>query len=343
MSTSPAVSPPRPRDQLLRWAKPILALLAVLFIGLLLRSQWAEMQAQSWRLHWGWLGAAIALLLLSWAIEIAIWRYLLTMLDGPLDRRMDFWAGMRVWFLSAIIRYIPGNIWQPLGMTVLCSRRGIRAEATLISVVLFQAVTLLGSLPLAAAYFLFTGNMGLLTASVGGMAPWLAWLGMGAVLLFVLRPGWLFGVMNWLLVKVGRTPLPVTISSPRLLALILAGSISWIVWGLTFAAITFAAVEIPAQRMAGDLVHFVAAYPMAYVIGYLSFLTPSGLGVREGALFFWLEPVIGGGVATVAAISMRLLTTAGELVLAGVSLAWDRWAAGEGLKSEDLKIEDYGA
>ncbi len=301
----------------LRIVKPVLLLLALAFVVALLASQWGDLRAQTWRLDGGWLAVALFLLLLSWAVEIGIWRHLLAVLDGPLAGRMDFWAGARIWFTSAIVRYIPGNIWQPLSLTVQCSQRGIRAEASLISVVLFQVVTLLGVLPLAGGYLLLTGNLGLLTGSLGQIAPWLAGAGLAMVIFFVLRPGWLFGLLNWLLTKVGRTPMSVTLSGPRLLGLILAGSGSWILWGLTFAAVTFATVALPSAQMQGDLIHFVAAYPMAYAIGYLSFLTPSGLGVREGALFFWLEPVVGGGVATVAALAMRLLMTAGELILAG--------------------------
>jgi hypothetical protein len=296
-----------------------LLLLALGFIGLLLRSQWPEIQAQSWRLDIGWLAAAVVLILFTWGVEIAIWRHLLTMLDGPLTNRMDFWASARIWFLSAIVRYIPGNVWQPLGMTVLCSRRGIRAEATLLSALLIQAVTMLGALPLVALYLLATGNLGMLTGTLGQMAPWLAGSAMGAVGIFLLRPHWLFNGMNWLLTKAGRTALPVQVSSLSLLGLILAGGLTWIGWGLTFAAVTLAVVEISFPRMLTNLFDFVAAYPMAYIIGYLSFLTPSGLGIREGALYFWLEPVIGGGVATVAALAMRLFTTLGEVLLAGIS------------------------
>ncbi len=308
----------------LNLVKLALVILALFFIGLLLASQWDELRTQPWRLHGGWLTAASLGLLVTWAAEIGLWRLLLRMIDGPLDGRLDFWAAARIWFASAIVRYIPGNIWQPLSMTVLCRERGIQAEATLISVALIQVITLLGVLPVAGIYLLLTGNLGMLSTGMTGAVPWLAGLALGGVLLFLLRPGWLFGLLNWLLVKVGRPALPIRFSSARLLGLLIIGVAIWILWGLTFAAVTFAVVEIPPAQMQADLLHLVAAYPMAYAMGYLSFITPSGLGVREGALFFWLEPVIGGGVATLTAVAMRLLTTAGELVLAGLSALWGR-------------------
>ncbi len=325
-----------------RLLKPVFLILALVFVGLLLANQWNDLRNQIWRLHGGWLTAAILGLLVTWAAEIGLWRLLLRLIDGPLDGRLDFGAAARIWFASAIVRYIPGNVWQPLSMTVLCRERGIRAEATLISVVLIQVITLLGVLPLAAVYLLFTGNLGMLSAGMTGAIPWLAGLALGCVLLFLLRPGWLFGLLNWLLVKVGRPALPISFSSPRLLGLLVIGMGIWILWGLTFAAVTFAVVDLPPAQMGTDLFHLVGTYPMAYAMGYLSFITPSGLGVREGALFFWLEPVIGGGVATLAALAMRLLTTAGELVLAGLGALWGRKekekAKGKGQKAKGKSV-----
>ncbi len=66
--------------------------------------------------------------------------------------------------------------------------------------------------------------------------------------------------------------------------------------------------------------HLVFSYPIAYAIGFLSFITPSGFGVREGAFFVLLSPILSGGVVTVIALAMRLWTTAGELVMAGAGV-----------------------
>ena len=48
-------------------------------------------------------------------------------------------------------------------------------------------------------------------------------------------------------------------------------------------------------------------------------ITPSGLGVREGAFYVLLAPLLGGGTITVLALAMRLWTTLGELIGAGIS------------------------
>ena len=71
----------------------------------------------------------------------------------------------------------------------------------------------------------------------------------------------------------------------------------------------------------------MAAYPMAFAIGFISLITPSGLAVREGVIFVLLSPIVGGAHAVVLALGMRVW----EIVLDGMlataamlSLAWRR-------------------
>jgi uncharacterized membrane protein YbhN (UPF0104 family) len=58
----------------------------------------------------------------------------------------------------------------------------------------------------------------------------------------------------------------------------------------------------------------------AYWIGYVSFVTPSGLGFREGALAWMLAGFFPAPVAVALSLVTRLWTTAGELL--GVTLVW---------------------
>ncbi|NJP06511.1 MAG: hypothetical protein HC837_13245 [Chloroflexaceae bacterium] len=44
-----------------------------------------------------------------------LWGLTLTQLDAPLTA----WQAIRIWFLSQIVRYAPGNIWHLLGRAYL--------------------------------------------------------------------------------------------------------------------------------------------------------------------------------------------------------------------------------
>ena len=123
--------------------------------------------------------------------------------------------------MTALVRYIPGNVWQPLSLTLYGQQRQIRPEITLASIVLYQVVTLLAVAPLAACYFEVTGNWGFFTNLIGAAGVWLIWAVLLPVLLFLAKPGWLLAILNWLLGKLGRSAIAAQLTTPALLHLLL--------------------------------------------------------------------------------------------------------------------------
>lgn len=302
--------------RLARGLQPVLVVLALFFVAALLVTQWDELTEYTWTLRPGWLLLSALLLLASWAMEIGIWRHLLRLVGATLPPL----PALRIWFISAVVRYIPGNVWQPLSMTIQCRRWGVPVEATLTSIALYQAIILLAVAPLTAIYLALTGNLGLLSRYLAGATPWLIGLAALPALVFLIRPQWLIGGINWGLQKMGRSPLAMQLTSWRLLFLLVVAAVNWLVWGASFAALAFGLSDDGPARMLELVPHLVFAYPIAYAIGFLSFITPSGFGVREGAFYVLLAPILGGGVVTVIALAMRLWTTVGELLMAGVGV-----------------------
>lgn len=308
--------------RILPYAQPVFAVLALLFIAWLVRSQWDELRSYPWQVRWGWLAASAFFLVASWAVEVEIWRGLLRTLGGELPRG----PAWRIWFTSAVMRYIPGNVWQPLSLTLQCSRRGVRAEAAVTSAALYQAVSLLAVAPITALYWA-TGGRRVLGGLVGQAAPWLLALALAPLLLFLLRPQWLLAAIDWALYKLGRPALGATLSTRQLLRLLAVSAFDWLLWGAAFATLAFALTAYRGAEAAALLPHLVAAFPVAYAIGFASLITPSGLGVREGALVLLLAPVMPAGIVTVIALAMRLWTTLGEVVIAGAMLVLTEAAA----------------
>jgi uncharacterized membrane protein YbhN (UPF0104 family) len=152
----------------------------------------------------------------------------------------------------------------------------------------------------------------------------------------------LVDVVNWVLVRLKRTPLATAISRPLALSVLLLAMLDWLLWGMSFALLTFALEDYSAGEMLRLLPHLIAAYAIAYTIGLVSLITPSGLGVREGAFYLLLAPLLGGPAITVSALAMRVWTTLGELAAAGVSLLWrDRPApAGDDVAPADAPAPD---
>ena len=140
------------------------------------------------------------------------------------------------------------------------------------------------------------------------------------ILLFLARPHWFFGVASWALQMVGRPPLHAVLTSRQLVGLLSAAIIHWALWGCAFAALTAAISGEAAQQLSTLAPHLIASFAIAYTIGFISFITPSGFGVREGAFVLLLAPLTGSGLAALAALAMRVWSIIGELGAALVSM-----------------------
>src|SRR5436190_16966421 len=105
---------PSPR-RVLAIAQPLFVIAAFVLLALLARSQWNVFRTYDWRIRPVWLLASGVLVLTGWLIEVRMWQRLLAQVGG----RLEYRAAVRIWLTSTIVRYIPGNIWQPLSLSVL--------------------------------------------------------------------------------------------------------------------------------------------------------------------------------------------------------------------------------
>jgi len=299
---------------------------ALFFLGGVLYRQWDQVRAYPWQLAWTWLAGSFVVLGATWLLQVGLWRWLLGRLGGLLGRAQAW----RIWWLSNIIRYIPGNVWQYLGMVYLCQEVGIGQVQTLTSVVLHQAISIGAGLLVAGAYFLLTWDLALGTK----LLPFLIAL---PVSLFLLQPRVFGRAINALLVRLGRQPIQFALTSRDLLALFVAHVISWLLYGLGFYLFVRAAYPVGLS----ELPRLGAAFAAAYVIGFLSLLTPSGLGVREGVLLYLLSLSLPLPVATVLAVASRLWLIAGELASTGVALlVRSPWSVVPRTKDQGLRTKD---
>jgi len=280
-----------------------LAALVLFFLGRLLYQNQTELAAQrvSFQFDLAWLAASLGLQVIGLSLSVETWRRLLEEMDG----HISFTHAFRIWWFSNLTRYIPGNIWQPATMAVLGEREGVPKGKTILS----QALFILLTLALA----------GVLSITLLPLVPetktWLMLVCAAAVFFFAVPPVFRFvlrGIARVLRYESAQ-------STPTLwrglLPLIVAG-LMWLAYGLSFFFF------VRALGIAGEPTWTTAVplYAGAYLIGYLSFLTPSGLGIREGAMAFFLGAYLPSSVAVAVALLARLMAIAGELACVG--LAW---------------------
>ena len=292
--------------------QPLVVVVGFVVVGLLLRREWGSLASYRWNLDPSWLAASAALMAAGWLIELRLWQRIIAIFGGSLE----YWAAARIWFISAIARYVPGNVWQPLSLTVLCRKRGVRPEAAFAGLSLFQAMHLLAISSLTVCYLAVWGASSEWLRSV---SDWRAAIVAIPVICFVVRPSWMLRIINRALVQLGREALPVRLSTGLLVRFLLIAMAAWACLSCGFVALAKAITPAVSR---GAVPHFAAAYLIAYAIGFLSVLTPGGLIVREGVLYVLISPFVGPQSAIVISIAMRTWEIVLEMTAAASALAF---------------------
>jgi len=101
------------RRSLFKVAQWIFAAAVLFFAVRTLAIQWNKVESRLThiQLGWQWIAAATALILVTYALLIEGWRRVLEAWDS----HIPFIDAARIWFLSNLGKYVPGNVWSLCG------------------------------------------------------------------------------------------------------------------------------------------------------------------------------------------------------------------------------------
>jgi hypothetical protein len=301
--------------QIRRIAGILLALAILFFLGDLLYRTWGDLAKSGFKFEFDLprLAISLALLVIARAFAVEAWRRILL----SLGEQIGFAFGARVWFLSNLTRYVPGNVWQVATMMVMVEQKGVSKTNALLSQVIYTAIALGNAGLLGLMFVLVRPEIlnGVLPVSIAAYAPLTAALAFLALIVFLALPP-----VNRLMVALTARLTRRAIAAPtptfaRGLVPPLFSLAMWLTNGIAFFLFVDSITPLPLAQLPA----FIAMNAGAYWIGYASFITPSGLGVREGVLAWMLSSFFPAPVALALSLVTRLWTTAGEIL--GVVLA----------------------
>lgn len=313
---------PSARRWLARGVQGALLVACLWFFSRQLGAHWSALRATGATLRPDWPVAALSagVVLATYALLIQAWRGLVSAWGG----RLPFADAARIWSVSNLGRYLPGKVWSIAAMGVLSQRVGVTPLAATGSAILstlvniaagFAVVLLTGSRTLAVLAATDAGR----TAAVGAAVV----VTVGLVALpWLLLP--LARLAGRLLGREFALP-PVTVG--RLWGVVLANLGAWLGYGLAFLVLARAVLpgSALATLSAGSWSSATAVFTASYLAGYLAFVVPGGLLVREAAMIgaFGALGLATPAEATVLAAASRLWLTALELVPGLLFLARD--------------------
>jgi hypothetical protein len=282
----------------------LIAVTVAVFIGLAVLSQVHRLPSYHWHFSPGWLVLSVLAFIVFQAMHMELWRRILLALHGyiPAPRA---WA---IWSVSLLARYVPSQLLMVVSRVALAEREGVPRRICLASI--------------AYEFFLAVGSaIGLSMAFVIGLPRlshtperWLL-LVVPVAMLIAVHPRVFSRVAKILLRRFGSEPLPETLAFPHVLGFAAGYVISFVIAGFGAYAFARSLHAIAASHIPLMLTSYAVGYSGAVV----AFFIPGGLGVRDGATASVLDTALPLSAAVAAAIGVRLVQTAIELIYAGVS------------------------
>jgi uncharacterized membrane protein YbhN (UPF0104 family) len=306
------------RSGVKKFGKRVLQIgLPVLILALFVyqvKKNWADLTVYTFQLNPWLLALAFFGFMLQELSYGLIWRAVLARLGSHLGLR----TCLRIYLASEFVRYIPGNVWHVLTRILWVSRYGVSRPVAFASMAIELITKLAAGVLVFSVSLLFWQDFGKIGSLLRGSL--LDILGIASIIaLFIgLHPRILNGVLNWVLRRMKREPIQLTLRYSDILLITLAWCVSWIVAGTAFYVLLLALWPV-APLVAWPIC--IGIYAIAWDIGFVSFITPSGLGIREAAIvaLFALAFPLPTGLASIMALISRLVSTLAEAVCVSIA------------------------
>lgn len=221
-----------------------------------------------------------------------------------------------MWGISELKRFIPGNFWAFLGRGVLLSAEGVGKKEIFHLLVIEIEFFLIGCLVLSGCAVPFLVK----NLSISALySPFLSFFSIGLPLIAAgiflshksmssYSSGWVKKI--WKILPGFEFNAMFYIQFLTVVSLLLFGVGSY----FAVLSITFLTPL--------EFLSFVLFFVFSLFFGYITIITPMGLGVREGIISVGLTPFIGPGNAIVVALFTRILQIIGEAVFLTISVLW---------------------
>jgi uncharacterized membrane protein YbhN (UPF0104 family) len=301
-----------------KWARPVvrfvLPAVVLVFFAIQLRNNWSALVSHEFRWDPWLLGLAFLGFLLQELSFGLIWKNVL----ARLGYHLPLGASLRIYLASEFVRYIPGNVWHVLTRILWVGGYGVPRSIAFTSMVVELVTKLATGAFVFALSLLFWPDVHALGSSQG-----LFFLGFSLTAILALLLGLHPRILSTLLrLALGllRRELPVlTLRYRDILLVSFFWCLSWLIAGLAFYVLVLALW--PATPPVA-LPLCIGIYALGWDIGFISFITPSGLGFREGAialLFTFSLPMLPTALGYVIALLSRLVSTLAELLCVSIA------------------------
>lgn len=278
----------------------VILIVIFFFMGKYMYENWQKVPFQKLKFNWTFLVIAYLSQVCTFILSGLIWKVNLSYIK----ENLGFIESLRVKALSCLPKYIPGKVWGMASQVWLTKKEGgIPEEKGGICIVLETVISILSGLLLAIIILPFvlknnfSSNFYLLFALI-------------PLFFIALYPPIFMKIANFGLRTFKRKIITYIPKYSQILKLLFLCIIFWISQciGIFFLIKSFYPIDY------SFFLPLCGIHPLSWLIGFMSFVTPGGLGVREGTLAYLLSFYMPTSMGIMTSLIIRIWATIVELV-----------------------------
>ena len=274
-----------------------------------IRSNWAEVRAHQFEFNYPFVALCFLGIIASSLLTTLAWQ---TTINSLSEKPMTFSHSVATVNTTSLTKYLPGKFWSYALQMYWLVKHGYSKSLVLYVNLLNLVISLLTGVLLSLGLLLFTGRFPLwITLSAFALAL----LADIICLRFHAASFRLAGY--WVKRLFKREVGQYDVSSRTMLRLHL---IHFLAQLISAAGAYLLCFGIGYRLELGKVMLVMSALILSDVAGFVAFLVPGGLGVREGVMYLLLGGVAAGSLALVLPIASRMLYLVGDALLGAIAL-----------------------
>jgi glycosyltransferase 2 family protein len=296
-------------NKILRIAGYIITAVSIGYIVWIGYKRWNNI-AQIFSFKDNWPGIAYSVIFYTLFILLIVfgWKIIENSLGGELSFKNSF----TIYGRTHIARYIPGNVFHFVGRHILSKDIGIPVNIVLNGIFIEALLMIIGTGLLLLPSLIIYGTQKIAFLSTNRII-----LTVLLIVLFVIIIGvclkFIPSLKTWLikknlLVDIGKIKIKKVIGSAIIVTIIYLFYHSGISLMLVFLTNYFWALKMQ------QLIIFIGAYSLGWLVGFITPGAPGGLGVREAIIVALLSPYLTQPRALVIALIFRIISIMGDFL-----------------------------
>ncbi len=287
----------------MNWKKTLSYIIVLTIFWFIFRQiyfSWNDLAQYEFQLNFLTLFFSLVIIIIYFIFISLGWHKLMRYLDV---RNLKKLQAIKIRTISDLGRFIPGKIWLVVGRIYLCKKKQISEAKTTLSTLLEIAINIFAALIIFLITLPFIPGIPSYTFYGFILIP---------ILLMALHPKIFIPIFNYGLKLFKKPHDDLEITYIQILYLVILFILFWLFAGVSLFLLTYSFYQIPISLY----LPLIGIFCISWVLGFLFFISPGGLGVREGILAVLFALVLPVPIALILAVLTRLWMLIGELLTA---------------------------